>query len=316
MLTDRRDRIAGALLGVHAGDSLGATVEFRSWASIRAKYPDGVREITGGGPFGWPPGHATDDTDLTRAVLLAYTPEPAPDPVRAAADRMLAWISGDWPGRAPGSAPRDVGRATTVGLGNYSLSRDPRKAGAGPGQAGNGSLMRCVPTALAVADPAERILQSREISAITHDDPRCTASCAAYNEIVAALVGGADPARAVEVGEAAAVGLGVQPVTDAIAFGRGLSVRAMAATGATHLPDEGAGYVLDSLSIAVAAVLDERPFEDVLVDVVRLGRDTDTNGAIAGGLLGARDGAAAIPARWTSLLQFGAEFTAASHALA
>ncbi|MDQ1644606.1 MAG: hypothetical protein QOJ50_790, partial [Cryptosporangiaceae bacterium] len=106
------------------------------------------------------------------------------------------------------------------------------------------------------------------------------------------------------------------PVTDAIAAGRALSVPAMAATGVTHLPDEGAGYVLDSLSIAVAAVLDERPFEDVLVDVVRLGRDTDTNGAIAGGLLGARDGASAIPARWTSLLQFAAEFTAASHALA
>jgi ADP-ribosylglycohydrolase len=316
MPTDRRDRIAGALLGVHAGDSLGATVEFRSWASIRAEYPDGVREITGGGPFGWPPGHATDDTDLTRAVLLAYTPEPAADPVRAAADGMLAWISGDWPGRAPGSAPRDAGAATTAGLANYSLSGDPRKAGAGPGQAGNGSLMRCVPTALAVADPAERILQSREISAITHDDPRCTASCAAYNEIVAALVADPNPARAVDAGERTAASLGVQPVVDAMAFGRALDLQVMAATGVTYLPDEGAGYVLDSLSIAVSAVLDVRPFEDVLVDVVRLGRDTDTNGAIAGGLLGARDGAAAIPSRWVSLLQFRAEFAAAARMLA
>ena len=35
-------------------------------------YPDGLRDIVGGGPFCWPAGHATDDTDLTRAVLLAY----------------------------------------------------------------------------------------------------------------------------------------------------------------------------------------------------------------------------------------------------
>jgi ADP-ribosylglycohydrolase len=89
----------------------------------------------------------------------------------------------------------------------------------------------------------------------------------------------------------------------------------MATTGVTNLPDEGGGYVLDSLSIAVAAVLDPRPLPTVLADVVRLGRDTDTNGAIAGGLLGARDGADAIPARWRAPLQFGAEFVAAAEQL-
>jgi ADP-ribosylglycohydrolase len=49
---------------------------------------------------------------------------------------------------------------------------------------------------------------------------------------------------------------------------------------------------------------------------VALGGDTDTNAAIAGGLLGARDGAAAIPARWRGLLQFGDEFSAAATDLA
>ena len=45
---ERFDRVAGALLGVHAGDSLGATLEFRSWDSIHAQYPAGLREIVGG----------------------------------------------------------------------------------------------------------------------------------------------------------------------------------------------------------------------------------------------------------------------------
>src|SRR6266567_1446800 len=57
--TQRADRIAGALLGVHAGDALGATLEFSAWSAIRQRYPDGLRDIVGGGPFGWPPGHAT-----------------------------------------------------------------------------------------------------------------------------------------------------------------------------------------------------------------------------------------------------------------
>jgi ADP-ribosylglycohydrolase len=47
--------------------------------------------------------------------------------------------------------------------------------------------MRCIPTALAVRDPVRRIQESIDISAITHDDPRCTTACAAYNEIAALL---------------------------------------------------------------------------------------------------------------------------------
>ena len=75
------------------------------------------------------------------------------------------------------------------------------------------------------------------------------------------------------------------------------------------LPGRCAGYVLETLAVGVAAVLDTgRGLEDVLVDVVRLGRDTDTNAAVAGGLLGARDGHQAVPSRWKDKLQFAGEF--------
>jgi ADP-ribosylglycohydrolase len=313
-MTSRPDRIAGALLGVHAGDSLGATVEFMSWAEIRRRYPDGVTDIVGGGPFGWPAGHATDDTDLTRAVLLAYF-QPQDDVVRAAADHMLDWLHGNWPDREPGTPPRDIGGATRDGLQRYESTGDPRRAGAGQGRAGNGSLMRCVPTALFVADPQRRIRESMEISAITHDDPRCTIACAAYNEMVAVLVEGGTPEAATGRGEEVATSLGNSEVTDALRYGRQLRPARIVRTGETFLATDGAGFVLDSLSLAVAASLDRRPLPQVLIDIVRVGRDTDTNAAIAGGLLGARDGAAAIPANWRTKLQFAAEFTDAASRL-
>jgi ADP-ribosylglycohydrolase len=299
---------------VHAGDALGATVEFSSWASIRDRYPDGVTEIVGGGPFGWPPGHATDDTDLTRAVLLAYL-TPGADVVRAAADNMLAWLRGDWPDREPGVPPRDIGGATEEGLWRYQRTADPRAAGAGPGRAGNGSLMRCIPTALAVNDQDRRIRESMEISAITHDDPRCTVACAAYNEIAAALLAGSGPAESVECGRTVAGRLEVTPVVDAIVYGQRLRPQMLALTGQTFLEDDAAGFVLDSLSLAVAAVLDPRPLPEVLIDIVRIGNDTDTNAAIAGGLLGVRDGAGAMPRQWLDTLQFGTEFTTAANRL-
>jgi ADP-ribosylglycohydrolase len=305
------DRYAGALLGVHAGDALGATVEFSPWSDIRTRYPEGVREIIGGGPFHWPPGHATDDTDLTRAVLLAYL-DPGEDVVLTAARNMLDWLEGRWPGRTEGKSPRDVGRATLTGLRRFQSSGDPSTSGCGLGQAGNGSLMRCIPTALAVRDRARRIDESMRISAVTHSDPRCTVSCAAYNELVFALLSQTPAAEAVAEAQMVARELGSAPVADAIAYGAQLRPAMLVRTGQTFLEDDAAGYVLDSLSLAVAAVLDPRPLPDVLIDIVRLGNDTDSNGAIAGGLLGARDGAEAIPPQWTEVLQFGDEFRAAA----
>lgn len=179
--------------------------------------------------------------------------------------------------------------------------------------------MRCLPTALATRDPANRIRESMEISAVTHDDPRCTIACAVYNEIVVALLDGTQAALAVEVGVATARRLGSDVVAEAIRVGAALSPAVLADTGPAGLAGLGGdagGYVLDSLSLAVAAVLDPRPLVDVLVDVVRIGKDTDTNAAIAGGLLGARDGVAAIPTTWLSRLQFAEEFTDAARRLA
>lgn len=334
----RRDRILGALLGVHAGDSLGATVEFASWEDIQLTHPDGVRDMVGGGHFGWPPGHATDDTDLTRAVLLAYrdarelerspSPGKTADVVTLAARYMVDWYDGRWPDRVPGQRPRDVGGATATGIHKFKRTADPRSSGAGEGRAGNGSLMRCIPTALFQPDVRLADAESMAISAVTHDDPHCTLACAAYNAMARALIDGSAPAEAWQagrdaVGRAAAafpdttVSRASQKVEAAIDAGKTL-VRVHdlaangprgAANGTLALPFRASGYVLESLTLAVAALLDPRPLEEVLVDVVRIGQDADTNGAIAGGLLGARDGVDAIPQRWRERLQFENEFT-------
>ena len=230
-------------------------------------------------------GDANEGTDLTRAVLLGYL-DPGTDVVRAAAGRMLAWFSSD-----------------------------PHASGLGQGPVGNGSLMRCLPTALAVADPARRVRESVELSALTHPDPRCTGACATYNEIVAALISGHSSIQAVASGLSTANAHGGSPVVQAVRRGTMLSLPdgvAEQEAGAPGHDDGTGGEVLHSLSLAVAALLDPRSLEEVLVDVVRVSGDSDTDAAISGGLLGARDGAAAIPQRWVGKLKFAREFTAAA----
>ncbi|KJR86551.1 uncharacterized protein SPSK_02591 [Sporothrix schenckii 1099-18] len=371
MAPSRQQRILGALLGVHAGDSFGAAHEFQSWDAIRKSFPPKgriPRAITGGGPFHWSPGHATDDTDMTRAVLLAYSEanrsggdtDTFLSVSQAAGQHMLQWFSGDgWPGRPDGTRPKDVGGATADGLHRFArqAKRDPRRAGAGPGRCGNGSLMRCIPTALFARDHVRLLQETALISAITHDDGRCILACVAYNVMVRALVGddtteATTPAAAVQraldvlrdptttdvlVAALTGDGDGGRPPPDttlrstlaahrdevvaAIEKARGADFdvgvladvgphKAVLASGDKCLRLAGNGYVLESLSLAVAAVLDtQRSWEDLIVDVVRVGRDTDTNGAIAGGLVGARDGVDAIPAAWRAKLQFRHEFT-------
>lgn len=321
----RVSRTIGALLALHAGDSLGATVEFRSHSQIASRYPSGLRDIVGGGPYDWPAGHATDDTDLTRAVLLAYksrheSGDLSYDVVKATAENSLKWRDGEeWPGRRRGEQPRDIGNATSQGLELYRRTRDPARAGAGQGSAGNGSLMRCLPTGLFQDDPELRVQESIAISKITHDDYRCVVACAVYNAMIAALVRGQSVTCAIEAGEAVAVSLErgrAGEVYRSIQQGKELRVAEMARRGPpASMPGQCSGYVLDSLTVGVSALLDPRSLEDVLVDVVGIGRDTDTNAAIAGGLLGARDGEEAVPIRWREELQFGEEFRQIASAL-
>lgn len=104
-------------------------------------------------------------------------------------------------------------------------------------------------------------------------------------------------------------GAGSGPVEGAVALGRRLSVADIARDGPpAELKGRCTGFVLETLAVAVAAVLDRRRVRDVLVDVVRIGGDTDTNAAVAGGMLGARDGDEAISAEWREKLQFANEF--------
>lgn len=274
------DRIGGGLLGVAAGDALGATLEFMSATQIERRY--GVhREITGGGAFRWRPGQGTDDTDLTWAVLDAYLD--GPFTLEKAADNMLEWFH---------TGPADIGGATAEALRRLERTRDPRASGATrESSCGNGSLMRCIPTALARADATTRRRELAEISAVTHAHVQCTDSCVAYGEIVNSLLEGAGVADAV----AAARSLSLHPkVRGALDIDPLLPVDRLRTSG----------YVIDSLGCAVWAIQQDKCFEDVIVALVNRGRDSDTTGAIAGGLVGVLQGMEAIPARWRQRLEY------------
>ena len=136
------------MLAAAAGDALGAPHEFGPPLDPATRLTMG-----GGGTFGWAPGEWTDDTQTALAVLV---PLAAGAPEGALADevaaRLLAWFA---------SGPRDVGNQTRAVLAAARSHRSLSGVTADwqarhPDAAGNGSLMRTGPVALAASPGARR----------------------------------------------------------------------------------------------------------------------------------------------------------------
>jgi ADP-ribosyl-[dinitrogen reductase] hydrolase len=281
------DRAEGVLLGLACGDALGRPVEFETPARILAQYGE-VTGMLANGTWGKPAGTVTDDTDMARCLARSLVACEGFDPADIA-DRFVAWYE---------SGPFDVGSMTSAALGRIRdgepwdvAGQRVWEASAEGANAGNGSVMRAPPLAVAFASREDRLVEaSRESSRITHADPRCTAGCAVLNLTLAGVIGGNERplSRALErVDTPPALREALAPVV----------------AGAVD-PEElrSTGYVVDTLQTALWYGLRGDTAEGALVDVVNMGGDADTVGAVTGAVAGARFGADALPEAWVAEL--------------
>ena len=285
----REQRAVGCLLGLACGDALGRPVEFRSSTAIADQYGR-VDQMYGNGTHGQPAGTVTDDTDLAVALARSLAETGGFDAADAA-DRYVAWYE---------SEPFDLGRATAAALRELRDGTDLAEAGRvvwerrSEGEnAGNGSLMRCAPLALAVPDDDTRAAAAAADSRITHADPRCVESCVAFLTVLDRLLAGTGAERAVDAG------LSTAADRDAP---REMRTALANATDERAAQLETSGYVVHALETALYDAVAAPDAEEAIVSVVSRGGDTDTLGAVCGAAAGARFGAEAIPNRWLDVL--------------
>jgi ADP-ribosyl-[dinitrogen reductase] hydrolase len=265
-------RAQGALLGQLAGDALGGQVEFSSARTIRERYPEGLRTLENGGYWGTIAGQPTDDGEL--ALMLARTVVRDGGMTRERVRRSYwGWLE---------SGPFDVGLTTEIGL--TELPNVESQA--------NGALMRVSPLGIfgwrMSADELARL--AREDADITHPHPVCRDASAAFCVALA---------HAIRTGEGAEAAHGA-----ALAWARAASADPDVIEileGVSDPPADFArqsGWVRTALQNAFHRALNAATLEQGLVDTVMAGGDTDTNGAIAGALLGAVHGRDAVPDAW------------------
>jgi ADP-ribosyl-[dinitrogen reductase] hydrolase len=279
MQTATENRIRGCAVGAAIGDALGMPLEF----GPRRPLDRLVREMQAGRI---PAGSFTDDTEMALALadsLLAHRPLDAED----LAQRLAAWLQ---------AGPSDVGIHTYNVLSRIAAGE--RWEGAvhavqqqHPNSAGNGSVMRCWPVALAHCDDLDQLLaDSRLQSRVTHPHTECEAGSAFVNAAIYYLVRG--------VPAADAVAQAVERV-DVPAPLRAVLEGAPARHRESLL---NSGWVRHTLESAVWGLLARDSFEEAVVQVVNLGNDADTAGTVVGALAGAAYGLEAIPPRWRNAL--------------
>lgn len=289
------DRARGALVGLAAGDALGAPYEFGP-----ARGPELPIEMTGGGGLSWEPGEWTDDTSM--AIVIARVAADGVDLLTTTAqDRIVAgWA--DWALSAP-----DVGIQTREVLA-VARSRPPVTAaavreaaeqqhGRTGRTAGNGSLMRTSPVALAYLDDPDGLVRAATaISKLTHYDDDAAEACVLWCLAIRhALLTGELDVR---------VGLDQLPAQRRQLW----SARIVEAAAGRPADFPNNGWVVHALQAAWSAIATtatgppDGHVTRALDAAARCGWDTDTVAAIAGSLVGAGCGASRVPAEWTKVL--------------
>jgi ADP-ribosylglycohydrolase len=289
-------------LGTAAGDALGAAYEFGP-----PRGPELEVAMVGGGAFNWEPGEWTDDTSM--AIAIAEVAATGADLRQEEALDTIARRWHEWSRHA-----KDVGvqtRSVLSRAGRHGISAQTARAESVAlhkltgRTAGNGSLMRTAPVALAYLDDEAALVEAaRAVSELTHYDPDACDACVLWCLAIRhAVLTGILDAR-----------IGLQHID---IDRRGLWATRLAVAEASQPSDfTNNGWVVEALqaawsAIATTPVPQDDPAAGVFrVDHLRLaldsavrgGNDTDTVAAIAGGLLGAAYGASAVPADWRRAL--------------
>lgn len=269
------NKYLGILLGLHCGDSLGATLEFGE-ANVTPSHT----EIIGGGPFNWKAGDATDDTDLMMVVLRSVVSGKFDE--KTCIDGFIQWYN---------TNPKDIGSSTRWGIEQLIQGRRPV---AKENAQGNGSIMRVAPLAL-ISNINQKEIEAQ--CSLTHPHPNCILSDFIFINILQMALNNSSKQ---EIFNQALVLSKQNPRLHQ-------KIQNIPSTKWDQLSTS--GFVFDTLCCAIWALYHGSSFEESIVLVVNRGDDSDSNGAVAGALCGAFYGANEIPSRWITKLQYKNEIS-------
>ncbi len=298
-----------ALLGLAVGDALGVPVEFLSRVARRQDPVTGMRAY---GTHGQPAGTWSDDSSLTfcLAETLARPGGRSGEPDLADfARRSINWLYNSY-WTATGET-FDVGNATRVAIGRLERGTEPTKAGPNSeSDNGNGALMRILPLVFHDTWRAENLdlnaawVLTEAVASVTHGHPRSTLGCFLYLLVARGLLSGLSPSGAcAQMRELVNPWLengSIPAVVEDKYYRWWVLSGELVNQPVSKIASS--GYVVHTLEAALWCLLRHDTYAATVLAAVNLGDDTDTTGAVAGGLAGLAYGEAGIPDEWLAVL--------------
>jgi ADP-ribosyl-[dinitrogen reductase] hydrolase len=285
------------LFGVAVGDALGVPVEFKSRQTLKQ---NPVIDIIGYGTYNLPPGTWSDDSSLAFCLAEALTQD---FDLNTIAQNFIKWRSESY--WTPHGEVFDIGIATDQAIRRLTSGTKAELAGGFEvHDNGNGSLMRILPLVFYIKDKEinERYQITKQVSSITHAHIRSVIACFYYLEFARELIARKDKFTIYRNMQSSiseylkSFGINYEEIA---LFDRLLK------QDIHLLPEEkihSSGYVLHTLEASIWCLLTTNNYKDAVLKAVNLGEDTDTTGAVTGGLAGLLYGFDNIPGNWIEQL--------------
>lgn len=291
------------MMGVVVGDALGVPVQFANRVDLKI---NPVKTMEGYGVYHMPPGTWSDDSSMALATLDSIRENGGVN-YSDICERFCDWLFlGEY---TPAGKTFDQGNTCVEAIGNYVREKNYRTCGkTGEWANGNGALMRIMPACLYAYekvlreewDEKQALECVHQISALTHNHLRSKMACGIYYFMMKHIIE-SDGSLSERLQNG---------IDEAMEFYRGDILNYAEMTHYTRLSEldefakshedtiKSSGYVVDSLEAAVWGMITTDTVEDCLLKVVNLGGDTDTIGAIAGGLAVLFYGYDSVPEEW------------------
>ena len=258
-------------------------------------------------------GNWSDDSSMALAALDSINVKGKLDAVDIM-ENFAKWLyKGAY---TPDGITFDEGNTCAKAIMSFAMHSDVSRCGiTGEYANGNGALMRIMPICLyayeqqkkdGISDK-EAIEQIHQIASLTHNHLRSNIACGLYyfmikeiidnkaeKSIEQCLQGGLDNGFGF-------YGTDVSNLTEIAHYGRLFHLDKLKTV--PELEIQFSGYVVHSLEAAIWCLIQTETFEAVLLKVVNYGDDSDTVGAIAGGLAGLYYGYKAIPGDWVNVIR-------------
>jgi len=322
------DKIRGCIFGAALGDAVGLATEFLSKEQVLAHYrkeqdwaPGQEGVFCDTHRMGFPRGDWTDDTDQLVLMLHSLLETAGMADSRDFGLKIADWMEHGFAGLGDQGAA-GLGKSTKSVLQHPEFLTDPTAAAeqvwrSGGGKvAPNGAVMRTAVCGIPFYWDRERVRENSSVLCrATHADPRCLASCHIVSCLVSEMLCAAESGlghQKVEQDLQEMVDACVVEARDLLSDPEHIADYQLHASKASlqelHLSEpHSIGYTFKCVFASLLTLQEgaaRGEFASAMIDLVMEGGDADTNGAVAGALLGCHLGYSALPREWVNAMPY------------